>query len=116
MQPNPSLKRTPRTRGFATVPSWETAWFHDTVGDAIWKAKVRGWETVTVPAGTFRAIRIELDNSCYYDSVDSGVCGQSDVVWYSPLVKGHVRLERRSWKGPYIGNNVLEELVAYSIR
>jgi hypothetical protein len=93
--------------------TWETMWFHPTVGEAPWTAKVRGWETVTVPAGTFRAMRIELKNSCYYNSVDAGVCSQTDVVWYSPLVKRHVRLERRAYKGTYLGRNVEEELVSY---
>ncbi|MFO1323787.1 MAG: hypothetical protein U1F15_06955 [Burkholderiales bacterium] len=95
--------------------TWEMAWFQESLGEGVWKAKVRGWETVTVPAGTFRAMRIELDNSCYYGGVDAGFCGQADVVWYSPQVKRHVRMERRTFKGNYMGTNMLEELTAYSL-
>jgi hypothetical protein len=94
--------------------TWETRWFHPTVGEAPWTAKVRGWEDITVPAGTFRALRIELENSCYYNSVDAGMCRQTDVVWYSPLVKRHVRLERRAYKDAYLGRNIEEELVSYT--
>jgi hypothetical protein len=71
---------------------------------------------ITVPAGTFRALRIDLESSCYYNGVDGGVCGQEDVVWYSPMVKAKVRLDRRTNKGPYQGVNILEELVAYTVR
>jgi len=93
--------------------TWETRWFYPTVGDAPWTARVRGWENITVPAGTFRALRIELENSCYYNAVDAGMCSQTDVVWYSPLVKRHIRLERRAFKGPYVGRDIEEVLISY---
>jgi hypothetical protein len=96
--------------------AWQTTWYAPAVGDAPWTAKVRGWETITVPAGTFRALRIDLESSCYYNGVDGGVCGQEDVVWYSPTVKAKVRLDRRTNKGAYQGVNILEELVAYTVR
>jgi hypothetical protein len=97
--------------------TWEYKWFAPAFGDTLtWSAKVRGWETIIVPAGTFRTIRIELENSCYWPGVDGGICRQEDVLWYSPQVKRHVRLERRSSKAAYVGNNILEELEAYHVK
>jgi hypothetical protein len=97
--------------------TWKTAWFQPAIGgNGDWTARVIGWETITVPAGTFQAIRIELDNSCYVTGVDGGVCGQQDRVWYAPEVKRHVKLERRSNRGPYMGVNILEELVEFRLK
>jgi hypothetical protein len=93
--------------------SWDFPWIQPPLGDLTWTAKATGWETVTVPAGTFRAMRIEVHNSCYYPGVDGGVCGQQDLIWYSPSVKRHVRLELRSNKGAYQDRNIVEELVQY---
>jgi hypothetical protein len=77
---------------------------------------VGGWEDITVPAGTFRALRVQVDNSCYYNGVDAGACGQQDRVWYSPQLKRHVRLERRTNKGAYAGTHMVEELLEYHIK
>jgi len=96
--------------------TWEYLWVQPGMGETAWKAKVRGWETITVPAGTFRAIRIDVENSCYYQGVDGGVCRQEDIVWYSPVVRAKVRLERRTYSRAYQGSNIVEELVAYSVR
>jgi hypothetical protein len=96
--------------------TWEYLWLQPGMGETAWKAKVRGWETITVPAGTFRAIRIDLENSCYYQGVDGGVCRQEDIVWYSPMVRAKVRLERRTFSRAYQGSNTVEELISYSVR
>ena len=105
--------RWPLTEG----KSWEFSWYQPAFGESMtWTAKVVGWETITVPAGTFRALRIDLENACYYRGVDGGVCGQWDKVWYSPVAKRHVRLERRTRKGAYAGTDMLDELTDYHVR
>jgi hypothetical protein len=55
--------------------------------------KVQGWETVKVPAGEFRALRIErrIDLGDY-DSF-RGPTLRWETEWYSPDVKGPVKLQ-----------------------
>jgi hypothetical protein len=58
-------------------------------------ASVGQWESVTVPAGTFRALRIELTD----EISESGVVihqGQ-DVSWYAPEVRRSVKTEETSF-------------------
>ena len=95
---------------------WEVPWFIPSTGAMTWKAKVLGWDTITVPAGTFRAPRIELAASYFYNGVDGGAAGATDLLWYSPEIRRHVRLVRKSYKGAYGGADVLEELSAYKLQ
>ena len=58
-----------------------------------WDLKVVGWEDVTVPAGTFRALKIEGKGS--YDRLDSGLRGDESVTyWYAPEVARWVKFEQ----------------------
>lgn len=100
----------------AESQTWDFAWTFPQLGETTWTAKVVGWETVTVPAGTFRAARIEIGMSCFYNSVDSGACSARDVLWYSPQVKRHVRLERQAFKEVWQAYDIREELVRYRVR
>ncbi|MGH8640562.1 MAG: hypothetical protein ACRET6_02560, partial [Burkholderiales bacterium] len=78
---------------------------------------VEGWEEVTVPAGTFRALKVS--SLTYYRRVDGAGTGGGRVVfkyWYVPEVKRPVRIEDVN-----IGNNnvVIQdftyELVSYKL-
>ena len=52
--------------------------------------KVVGWEDVTVPAGTFRALRLEAQGTVYrYDLRGSGKL--SSTLWYSPEVRRWIK-------------------------
>jgi len=57
---------------------------------------VSGWETVTTPAGTFDAIRMQvimrLDDETFWRFATT--CNY--LVWYAPAVKAVVREERRA--------------------
>jgi hypothetical protein len=55
---------------------------------------VTGWESVTVPAGTFRALRIEIKERRLWQAGD-GVFPdhQFHTFWYAPEVKTFVRFE-----------------------
>jgi hypothetical protein len=57
--------------------------------------RVVGWETVTVPAGTFRALRIEIKERRLWQ-VGDGVFPDHHyhTIWYAPEVKRFVRFER----------------------
>ena len=62
--------------------------------------KVVGWEEVSVPAGKFRALRIESQGT--FERVDKSLSGTAkDIMWYVPEVKRYVKwtFEASSFKG-----------------
>lgn len=76
------------------------------------KNEVVGWENVTVPAGTFRALRIDSKgrwrNSCGSDQ-------QSFKFWYVPKVKWFVRSESLIYGGGRLAEGSIRELTAYQV-
>ena len=64
------------------------------------EGQVAGWERVTVPAGTFDAVRINLRGDYRIDSPTLRGGGSiSDVVWYAPALRQVIKkeLQRRSF-------------------
>jgi len=51
---------------------------------------VEGWETVRVPAGTFRAIRVSLQTELFDPSTGERIPG-TDLSWYVPEVRRSVK-------------------------
>lgn len=49
-----------------------------------WEVKAGGWESVTVPAGTFKALKLSLTRS-------GGRSTGSEEAWYSPEAKAMVK-------------------------
>jgi hypothetical protein len=91
--------------GGAGLPHWAT------------HARILDWEQVTVPAGTFRALRVEASGKRPAPSRSVLPTQFTLTVWYAPDVKRYVRLEHRVWfVAPYdnrlIGHDVVE-LLAY---
>jgi hypothetical protein len=78
--------------------------------DTLWDVKVGDWTEVSVPAGSFHAIRIQLDRT--------GKGGTSykkqEVIWYAPSVKRHVKVETYESQGGYSWGHAREELVKFS--
>lgn len=74
---------------------------------------VTGWEDVTVPAGTFHALRVEADGS-YYRSDNVANAGLArDIIWYVPEVNRWVKRTSETW---FFGSKRLwigEELLRY---
>ena len=62
-------------------------------------AQIQGWEQVTVPAGTFRALRVEMAGNRGLDFFTrDAVAGRFKLtVWYAPEVRRFVRLEHMTW-------------------
>jgi hypothetical protein len=56
------------------------------------QGRVRGWETVKVPAGEFKAIKVE--RTMYLGDYDSfrGITVRTETEWFAPEVKGPVKL------------------------
>jgi hypothetical protein len=70
------------------------------------KVRVLGWEDVEVPAGKFRALKVESEGS--FQRLDKSIAGTAkEVVWYVPEVKRFVkwtfentaRGRRLEWRG-----------------
>ena len=78
-----------------------------TVGGTSWNMTVAGWESVTVPAGTFRAIKIDGIGRTSHNRGDNYVSIQ---IWYVPEVNRSVKSMFRS---PTIRR--VEELTSYRL-
>ncbi len=77
--------------------------------------KVMGWEDVKVPAGTFRALRVESEGS--WRRVDSGFAGGAkEVMWYSPQVKRYVKWTFDNWTPRGRSQSWAWELVDYHVQ
>jgi hypothetical protein len=76
------------------------------------KSEVVGWEDVTVPAGSFRALRIDSSgqwrNGCGGDR-------QSYRFWYAPAVKWVVRSETLVYAQGQIFDSQLRELRSFKV-
>lgn len=81
------------------------------------EARVVGYETVTVPAGTFRALKIVMEG--YYSLVApspeywSGTGRIEDTLWYVPTLRNAVRYEYRDTVGTSTYNHEIHELVRF---
>jgi hypothetical protein len=64
------------------------------------KVRVLGWEDVEVPAGRFRALRVESTGS--FQRLDVSLSGTTkEVMWYVPAVKRYVKwtFENSTFRG-----------------
>ena len=58
------------------------------------KAVVVGWERVTVPAGTFDAVKLSLQGTYHVLSVgQGGTGGIIDTIWYAPAIRQIIKKE-----------------------
>jgi hypothetical protein len=80
------------------------------------KGKVLGWEKITVKAGQFDALKVEVQAFYHGDETGSnGGSGQlTEVLWYAPAVNSYVKLDYNDtdWNGR-IYNRDSWELVSY---
>ena len=77
-------------------------------------AKVEGWEDIVVPAGRFRALKIEVNGS--FQRLDVSVAGTArSVYWYVPEVKRWVKATYEDYS-PRPFNKYGEELVEFEVR
>jgi serine protease Do len=79
------------------------------------KARVLEWESVTVPAGTFRALRVQVDGRRARSPNAPRVPMIYRVsAWYAPEMGRYVKLEHQQWLNPnYIYAHEVVELHAY---
>jgi hypothetical protein len=96
---------------------WSGLWlFPNTSAPSDCQATTRGWEDVKVAAGTFKALRIEIACSFIYNGNTASGTGQlQDIIWYSPRVKRHVRMQRKTFAHVYTLADQIEELTAFRV-
>jgi hypothetical protein len=92
-----------------------------------WRIRVtkRGWEHVNVPAGSYRALRVQIDGKrereespaipTDYDFHWGQDGAFSIIAWYAPVVKRLVRLEHKTWEisSGRLNEHKVLELAAY---
>jgi Protein of unknown function (DUF3108) len=77
-----------------------------------WRAKVERWETVTVPAGHFKTLVIQIDGQAR----GGDMYAQKRTIWFSPDTKSKVKeLWYGIWKS-YTIDKQIYELERYSAR
>jgi len=70
-------------------------------GMAPWSIRVtqRGWSPVTVAAGSFRALRVQIDGRRERQDTFWGQDGYFRIVaWYAPEAKRLVKMEHQTWE------------------
>ena len=72
---------------------------------------VEGWETVSVPAETFRGIRVDPESELYDPSTGERTLG-TDTSWYVPEVRRSVKSDTTG-KG---GSRRLIQLISYDVQ
>jgi hypothetical protein len=67
----------------------------------VYRTTLQDWEQITVPAGTFRALRIDIDGVRERPVPSSGaIIGSFRITaWYAPEIKRLIRLEHKMWTG-----------------
>lgn len=96
-------------RGESILPRW------------IHRASAEDWEQVSVPAGTFRALRVTLSGERERTALTGGAqfVGRFELVaWYAPEVMRYVRLEHKAWSGGFgaqgrLSSHDVVELLSY---
>jgi hypothetical protein len=88
------------------------------------RARVIGWEYIRVPAGNFRALKVEVDETFFILGWSArGGLSAKTVIWYSPDVKRWVKSTYEDFgAGTLIGTGGMRlnawtlELINYSVR
>jgi hypothetical protein len=76
---------------------------------ATWKGKIVGWEEVVVPAGKFKALRLEFDRSGPFRYA------AQDSVWYAPDAKAVVKRIQSRPGGNRANDVTTNELFSYKL-
>ena len=79
-------------------------------GKVTWNMTVVGWQDVTVPAGKFRALKLEAQGTIHRYDLGPRTYPATVGVWYAPEVNRHVKIH--SW---FPDRQSGEELVAYKL-
>ena len=81
-------------------------------GIQVFETRVIGWEDVEVPAGKFRALKVEREMV----SGLMGGYGRKITAWYSPEAKANVKMVWFANMRTYITIDATRELVSYKVK
>ncbi len=81
-------------------------------GKQVWEVLVKGWEEIQVPAGTFKALKVQREMISAPDARTK----RTTIVWYSPAAKVNVRVEIYASSGNTVISNFTRELVSYRVQ
>lgn len=116
------IEFSPYALAAGAAPAWQDAAGYPT-GYASYldwtiSVKTAGWEEIRVPAGSFRALRVEAEGRRGSDPEIAWQAKQAGrfryTVWYAPEARRYVKAHHQSWamtQAPF-GEELLE-LVAY---
>lgn len=90
--------------------SWEAPYLGSDF-DTLWDVKAGDWMDLTVPAGTFRVIKISLERT----GVEGSGYIKQEVMWFAPAVKRHVKVEIFESKGGYKWAHSVEEMTKFEL-
>ena len=113
------LVEFPLTVGKEWSMQFEVAWHGDVehLQPDRRKATVEGWETIRVPAGEFRVLRIVLVGRRRVHWIDGEFhLLVRETVWYSPDVKNVVKRDIRWRHSLGVNEHVIRELVEYEVK
>ena len=82
-------------------------------GTEFWEARVVAWDDIEVPAGKFKALRVE------HEMVrnPNPLVWRKDTWWYSPDAKNDVKFQyHTSYEGSFVVRRDLSELQSYMLR
>lgn len=95
---------------YSSVNEFRRALKGQIAGKATWSWKVVGWEEITVPAGKFRALKVEGQGAIQRYDVRREFSATT-TVWYAPEVNRYVKY---SFEAPR--DHFSEELTGYRLR
>lgn len=92
---------------------------YPTAATTAWDTQVNAslWEQVTVPAGSFRALHLEITGEATVEQ--TGMFRPQRYVmdvWYAPDVKRYVKLEHKVWRAGNVIDHDEIDLVSFSPR
>lgn len=103
--------------GETALQSVTNATGYPTSGSADWitRSSPPVWESVTVPAGTFRALRLEITGTRELPTIAQPIIRKFSIrIWYAPQVKRYVRLEHKTWMSSTPRSDETIELVQFN--
>ena len=92
-----------------------------TLGGSRVEGRVLGWEEITVPAGTYIAIKVELVSPHYAGSENFQIFGRKEmagglieIYWYVPKIKRYVRYKTALYVNEKLVSSTGLDLVEYN--
>lgn len=118
--PDAETSNKPRSRTWKEVQD-QTSGDNRTLGGGRVEARILDWENITVPAGTYDTIKVELLSPHYAGSETKRIFGKKEMVggeiqlyWYSPKIKRYIKHLYRLYVNEKLVTSVDLDLIEYN--